>query len=224
MKPGKYQICYRGLTMAEAWRFSKGPLAFLTALVLKIKGFKGSVMWLPTTEAEQECARTDLSDRARAVLDPIESSLLALGYGTPTYIRQTKVFNPKSREACGLVALHNDGNRIIHVGFIVMASGVREVQALSISGGIVDAKQDKTYSFVSHRNYFDAHGYSERIEVKHARIGDTEEAMQAFIAAHRDNARRFKTLADFRSAVAGIDAKAWDKRIARGLVIPIEQL
>lgn len=224
MRPGKYQICYRGLTLAEAWRFSNGPISFILALILKMKGFKGAIMWLPTSEAEQECARTELSDRARAVLEPIETNLLTRGYCTPLFIRQTKVFDPHNREAYGLVTLHKDGDRIVHVGFGVMVAGEREIQAVSISGGIIDAKKDMTYSFVSHKNYFDAHGYSKRIVVKRAGVGDTDGAMKVFIAAHRDIARRITTIADFRSISACLDAKAWDMRIARGLVLPVEQI
>jgi len=217
MIPGVYQMSFGGLTVREAWRFSRGLFPFVMALVLKLTGMKGTKLWLPACDAEKECTSAEFSDRAKAALVPIEANLLTLGYGTPLYTRQVRICDPSCKEAFALITLHRDGNRVIHVGFVVSTAGGFERQAVSITGGIMDAQKDFTYDFVSHKNYLDAHGFARAIRVKVPRAYETDEAMNSFIATHPGVARRFASVAEFRARAMALDTKIWDLRIVRGL-------
>jgi hypothetical protein len=221
MNPGFYQLSFRGLSWREAWRLSNGPLAFGVAVVLKLIGFRGQKMWLPAVEGEQECAEADLSAEARAVVAPLVAEALQLGYLPGVYSQVRHERCPATRDSGGCVCLHREGNRAMHLAFVVTEVMGQPVPATAITGLIVDHSGDRTYDFSPTKEQLDGDGFAIKRPVREKSVAATEVAMQEFLRQGGCVPSRFGSIAEFKRVADRIDTAMWAARAKRGLVLPV---
>lgn len=218
MKPGVYQLSFRGLSLAEAWRFGREPLKFTIALGLKVVGFKGPPVWLPTHEGEIPCSIDELSTRARLELLPEVEKAQDLGYVNGGFNRLSRNLDPHTKDAFSYMALHEDGRRSIFIGYVLNDSSGALKSTIAVTGSLGNAEHDDI-EFVNHRNYMDGPRTSRKIPVEGKTLADIDRAMQDFIARSPSPIQHFPSLEAMKAHAAAMSIKTFDSRIARGLYV-----
>ncbi len=217
MIPGVYQTDFRGLTVREAWRFSRGPFKFIIALVLKVIAFKGPNYWLPPHECEETCGEDALSPEARTALLPLVEEARALGYGGGQFSKLIRILDPGTKQGFGFAALHRDRQRVISLGFIVNSTGSTTRSVVGLMGALVTAG-GVNHEFLNHHNHFDNGGITQKHYVRTSTIAGLDTAMQQCQAASRDTFRSFADFATMKAHAQSVEVQAFDTRIARGLL------
>lgn len=223
ISPGLYQLCFRGITLREAWRFGGGPLQFALAVALKLRGLRGPRVWLPARECEAECTAEEHSEAARAALAPYLRALPAAGYDEVVLIRQVRNHDPAFREAAAAVALHRDHRRGLQIAFLRSAGRKGEKRALSLTGALLDADDLRVHEFVGHNNYFDAPGVAERTRVRARDLAAVDQAMGKALEAEPRRWYAAADLRDFRRRAAEVDDRIWRAHLERGLYVRVEE-
>lgn len=218
MEKGAYQMSFRGLSVAEAWRFSREPVKFVLALALKLGGMRGAKMWLPPLECEEPCDEAALSDKARELLLPHVREARALGYARGGFRRLVRWLDPNTKEAFAFVALNSDGKRALFLGYVLSDAAGSAKATVSITGSLrtgegVDAV------FVNHYNYMDSGRVSRTFHVKGSRPADVDAAMEAYAAKHGFEILPFRSLDEMLRYAAEREDLTWETRIARGLFV-----
>lgn len=216
MQPGVYQMSFRGLTLAEAWRFGKEPFKFTVALVLKAIAFKGPKQWLPPHECETACEEAGLSAGAREHLIPVVQTARSLGYTTGRFSVLSRNLDENTKEGYSYLALHDDRMRGIFIAYLA-STATGSLQPTVVSTGILSTEQNPDISFVNHRNYMDGVPEARVVRVSGAGIVDLDNTMMDFMRQSRSPVRRFSSLAALTAHGREMDAKNFDARIARGL-------
>lgn len=219
MKPGVYRMNFRGLSLAECWRFSRGPVKFTIALGLKAIGFSGSPMWLPPHEGEADCAEGDLSAEARERLLPLVAELQALGYARGCFSRAARTFDPHMKQGFAYRALHDSGQRSLFIGFVQNDSSGTLTTTVAPTGAMV-LGDGTSVEFVNHHNYFDGTKTAWKVAVEGAKVADLDAAMLAYARRQRSPLRVFATLEEMKAFNDQAEAVLWETRIARGLMHP----
>lgn len=217
MKPGVYRMNFRGLSLAECWRFSRGPVKFTLALGLKAIGFSGSPMWLPPHEGEADCAESDLSPEALEHLLPLVAELQALGYARGRFSRMARNFDPHMKQGFAYRALHDSGRRALFLGFVQNDSSGTLTTTVAPTGAMV-LGDGTSVEFVNHHNYFDGTKTALKVAVKGAKVADLDAAMLAYAQAQRSPLRSFASLEEMKAFNDQAEIALWETRIARGLM------
>lgn len=223
MKPGVYRMNFRGLSLAECWRFSRGPVKFALALGLKVAGFSGSPMWLPPHESEEDCAESDLSPEAREHLLPLVAELQALGYARGRFSRMARNFDPHTKQGFAHRALHDGGQRGLFIGFVQNDSSGTLTTTVSPAGAMV-LGDGTSVEFVNHHNYFDGTKTARKVAVKGAKVADLDAAMLAYAQTQRVSVRSFASLEEMKAFNDQAETALWETRITRGLMRPSADL
>lgn len=216
MKPGVYQMSFRGLTLAEAWRFGKEPLKFTLALALKLIAFKGPKAWLPPHECETVCTEAELSVWAREHLIPAVQTARSLGYTRGQFAVLSRNLDANTKEGYSYLALHDDGMRGIFTGYIASTT-TGPLEHTVAASGILSTEQHPYISFVNHRNYMDGSPESRAIRVSGRRIEDLDKKMLDFMRHSRSVVRSFPSFAAMEAHGREMEQRNFDARIARGL-------
>jgi hypothetical protein len=217
MTPGVYQINFRGLTIREAWRFGGGPLRFALALVLKAAARKAGKLWLPAHECEEPCTEADLSPEARRELLPVVTEARGLGYTEGRLCRMARILDPHMRQGFSYLALHNDRQRGLFIGFVVNNAGGSTRHVTMLSGMLVGA-DGTNHEFVNHRQHFDNGGLTRKHQLRSRSVTEFDTALQSFMAAARDTFRTFDSVAELKAYLRALEDRSFETRIARGLL------
>lgn len=218
--PGLYRMNFRGLTLAESWRFAGGPVTFLIALVLKGIRFKGARMWLPTHQAEARCTEAELSEGARQRLLPEVEKARALGYGDGHFIRAARIDDPAMKEGCAYIALHADRTRALMIAYTVNAlAGGAEKTAVCATGALCLADGGDVV-FLNHRNYMDGEPTTRRVVLKDRTLAELDAAMAAEVRKLGMNVRSFANWMEMKTYTEAADERTFEGRIRRGLFLP----
>lgn len=221
MNPGFYQMSFRGMSFSEAWRFSTGLVTFLVALGLKAVAFKGPKSWLPACEGEAFCEESQLTEAARNALRPLIAEAGELGYAPGRFIRILPGKSEAAKDGAAYLCLHRDGNRILHLAYVVTEAAGQITTAVVVTGGMVDQVQDLTYDFTHTKAFLDGEGFAIRHHVRKAGVTAAEASMVEFLTRNGGAVRRFSSLAECKTITDRIDSAMWQARIRRGLYIPV---
>lgn len=211
-------MSFRGLTIAEAWRFGKEPFKFIIALVLKAMAFKGPKQWLPPEACEKFCDETQLSPKAVAHLVPLVQRARALGYTHGKFGTLTRNLDPHTKEGFSYLALHQDGMRTVFIGFVSSDSSGTVRDTVAVTGSLCSDAYDDI-EFVNHGNYMDGTRTSRKIRVKGQQLEDIDRAMLDYIGKSRAAIRHFPSFDQMKAHAVAMSHKAYETRIARGLFV-----
>lgn len=218
MRPGVYQMSFRGLTLREAWRFGKEPFKFTIALVLKLMAFKGARQWLPSHAAEEACEEADLSPSAREHLLPLLARARALGYNTGGFNRIARSLDPHTKEGFSHILLHRDGKRALFLGYILNDASGELKATVAVNGSLATAEYEDI-EIVNHPNYLDATATSLRIRITGRELEDIDRALQDYMAKTTSQVRQFASYAAFKTHAKAMNDKNEEARVARGLYV-----
>jgi hypothetical protein len=220
MKSGIYRLHYRGLSLRECWRFSREPFKFAIAVILKVIDFKGPQQWLPTDEAEVECAETELSENARQHLLPVVAEARALGYRRGRFGTFAHNLDPHTKEGFSYRALHDDGTRLLFIGLVQSDASGKLVSKVAPAGMIAFSDGTNT-AFVNHNNYLDGSTTSRTVMVSGQRVSEIDRAMVEFAKRQPVAPRHFSSYDDMKIYSDQVERAHWETRIARGLFRPV---
>lgn len=217
MESGFYKHHFRGLSLAELWRFSgRNPFTFGISLILKLIDFRGPEMWLPIHESEQLVDESEVGDFAMNYLRPHVEAARSLGYRDGSFSRMIRASEPSMKESRGYYAVHDDGVRLVLIGFTVSDAPGMPPAAISISGEVYH-ETGGSVQFVDHANYMDAPGLVRHVRVNGKGLPAVDEAMRDYVLTSRSAIRRFGSFTEARQFGEQAEIKIWDARIARGL-------
>ncbi len=219
MVRGEYDICFRGLTLREAWRFSGEPFKFLLALLLKAAAFKSGRVWLPTHECEAPCTEAELSPEARQDLLPVVNAARALGYTDGAFARAIRILDPNMLQGFSYLALHRDHQRGLFIGFVLNSAAGTTRRVIALTGALV-AADGTNHEFLNHRQHFDSGGLTHKHQLSSRTVADFDAAMQSFMATARDTFRSFDNTAALKAYMQTVEDQTFEARIARGLFRP----
>lgn len=216
MKPGVYQMCYRGLSLAEAWRLGRGAYGCLIILIQKLLGRQSGLYWLPVHESERPCREEELTPTAMRMFMPVVAEARKLGYtdGSPSVMSVN--LDPSVKESFGYLALHEDKKRIIFIGYTWIEVGVASNTTVAVTGNMegVDGVQ---YDFVNHVNYFDPLPNTKKIRVQGRGLKAINDAMLNHMKSCES--RAFADYVEMKAVSDKDNMMLWDERIARGLFV-----
>ena len=212
-------MSFRGLTLREAWRFSRSPLKFAIAMVLKLIAFKGSITRLPTYTGECECDMNSISaiDHESFFLEVHAAT--ELGYTDGRFHTVSESFNPKFVDGYAFVALHVDKKRRIFIGGIRNRTISGISYTLATSGSLSTAESDDI-DFVNHRFYLDAPSPSIRIRIDKKGIVALDQAMIAYMKDK--DVVAFPGFAEMKHHGDQVSDRVFESRIERGLFVYVQ--
>lgn len=217
MIPGVYQMSFRGLSLREAWRFSKrNPLLFLVAMVLKLVGMRGALQRLPTERVEVPCREADLSPSARTHLLPVVQQARDLGYADHLFTTLNEILDPNTLEAFACLLLHRDRRRALYAGFLKSKADGAVKDVVTVTGALATIGEGD-FEFADHDNYLDPPRGAHIVRLRARGVDAIDRAMQKFAGAH--DVRAFSGFADMRRYALEAVGRACEDRIARGLFV-----
>lgn len=216
MKSGVYQMCYRGLSMAEARRLGRGPFGFLIIFLSKLVGRRGGLSWLPAHESERPCSEADLTPTAMRVFMPVVSEARRLGYTDGCLSVMSVKLDRTTKEAFGYFALHQDKRRMIFIGYSWYESDFASNQVVAISGNM-EGLDGIQYDFVDHAHYFDPLPITKKIYVRDRGLNAINDAMLKHLKSCEVKA--FADYAEMKRDSDEGNMRLWDERVARGLYV-----
>ncbi len=216
MQPGIYQMSFRGLSLAEAWRFGREPFKFTIALILKVLAVKGSRQRLPTYAAERECDPNEVPAGDHGALLEEVRRALDLGYTTGRFQTATEILDPNCLDGFSYMALHDDRRRTIFIAGIRNRAQDVVTYNLATAGSLRTTESDDI-EFVNHRFYLDSPPPSRKVRVKGKGIQAIDRAMVAYL--QRVEAIPFADFAELKRHADRISDRAFDARIARELFV-----
>lgn len=218
MKRGVYRVCFKGLTLNEAWRLG-GPVGFVIAMIMKFTGKMGDTQWLPAHEAEKACPEGDLSPDALEGLRPVIQEATRLGYSQGLFMKVVINVSQDTREAYAYHALHQDGIRSAYLAHVWSGPGQgRRVQTLTV-GAI--RRNLSPLQVVNHKQYLDDGGWSKIIRLEGQGLQALDARLKSEISSNLRGFKSFQNIEEFRALVAQGEAKIWDGRIRRGLFVKV---
>ncbi len=216
MQPGIYRMSFRGLSLAEAWRFGGEPLKFTIALVLKLLAAKGPRQRLPTYAAERECDPAEVpAGEHQRFLAEIKIAL-DLGYAQGWFQTNREILDPSLVDGYGYTALHEDRRRAIFIGGIRNRVLDKVNYNLATTGSLRTIESDDV-EFVNHRFFMDSPPPSRKIWVRTRGIRAIDQAMLAHL--EHTQAIPFADYAELKQHSNRMSDRAFDARIARGLFV-----
>ncbi len=219
MLSGEYDICFRGLTLREAWRFSGGPFQFVLALLLKAAAFKSGRVWLPARECEAPCAEADLSPEARQDLLPVVDAARALGYTDGAFARAIRILDPNMLQGFSYLALHRDHQRGLFIGFVLNSAAGTTRRIVALTGALV-AADGTNHEFLNHRQHFDSGGLTCKHQLRSRTVAEFDASIQSFMANARGTFRSFDSTAALKAYMQTVEDQTFETRLARGLFRP----
>lgn len=226
IESGYYQVNMQGASLKECWRFGGSVLGFLIALfdkVIRKKMF--SFVWLPTYEAEVVCSIDDYGPLTRERLAPLVKMAKCSGYREGRFSKITKLIDDTVRESGAYVALHEDGMRVITIGFVYV---------LNVSGSVpVETKQTyirtgfmthdmQTVVALNYRHYWNDGELSRKICMPRSNLVEISERVGKELKKSDKPVVSFNDLGHMLEVSRPVEEREWLQRIKRGLIVKAE--
>lgn len=219
MKSGIYRMNFRGLTFREIFRFG-GIFGFPLAIVLKLIGKKGAYQWLPHYEAEQPCDLDLLSGGAQSVINANLSAVQVLGYDRFMFSRMVINVNPDMKDSGACLAMHCDGCKFIHMGYVHYQTKNYQRETVALSGGFIDST-GRWICVLNHKDFLDDGGRSFKIVLKDATARQIDDRLGALLRDADQPSHAFSSIDELRLSVQDVENDAWEERIQRRLFFKV---
>jgi hypothetical protein len=216
IRPGLYKLSFRGLTIAEAWRFGGEPFKFIIALILKAFAFKGPLCHLPSYYAEKECDRSVIPSQDHFKFLQDVDLAMKLGYREGRFYTQSWRYDPEAIDGFSYIGLHDDMRRSLFIGSVRRKGGDGIVHNVVCSGALHCLDSDDV-GFMNHQFHFDSPPPSRKIKIKETGVIAIDQAMQNFMETH--DTIKFSGFLGLREHIKFIADRAESSRIKRGLFI-----
>ncbi len=221
---GVYQMNFRGLTIKECWRFG-GFKGFPIALVLKAIRFMGPSLWLPATECQSVCDKSDLSPACIEALSEPVRTIGELGFTRGNYLKTVISIDAGLKDSGAFIGIHNDGSKFSFVAYIdnvttSMGQSIATKRTSSSIGYVLE--NDRTVEFLNHNNFLD-----NEVDMRHVypdnSIKELNARLQESMRAEMNRIKVFHNVSDFMKFSEKRDIDDWQKRIDRKLYIKVPQ-
>jgi hypothetical protein len=118
IEPGLYHVNMRGATMGECWRIRRNIIGFLIMFCWKLVGAKMGYTWFPLSEVRRDCSFDELGIVTKEKLAPLVEQAKTFGYKEGEFTKVTKTFNKNAKETGSYVALHENRNLVLIIGYV----------------------------------------------------------------------------------------------------------
>jgi hypothetical protein len=174
IEPGLYHVNMRGATIRECFRFGKNPFRLMLMFYWKLIGAKMAYTWFPPSEVRQTCSFDELGIVTKEKLAPLVEQAKTFGYQESEFIKVTKTFNKNAQEAGSYMALHENRNLVLVIGYIRIINELlpeRIIERISIN--VVFTLSEMKFVGVHNNDFIlENGGISRGVYIPHGKLED----------------------------------------------------